>query len=191
MPQLRVLALVTKAILFGLAAAQNAQADPLVFSNVSALQNNNTTAVDLFSNPGVTLLGQELTFSVNISGVLPPGTTNTLQITYSAAGGPNVVQNFEIPIFGTVFPPFTHLITIPSTGATPGGTPVTFTVDIIGSNPDFVLPGGQAVDSYTFTFRVAEPVPEPLTVLTLGSSLISLAIGRRRLQRSRATKSSS
>lgn len=189
MHQLRVLTLLSLVVLAGLAFAPNAKADPLTFSNVRVLQNNNTTIVDLFSNPGVTLFGQQLTFLVDIAGVLPAGVTNTLQITYQAAGGPLITLDFEIPIFGTEFPPLTHLFTIPSTGATPGGTLVTFTVNIIGSSPDFAPPGGQSVDSFTYSFVVAEPVPEPVTVFTLGAGLTGLAVRLRKRRRGRAVES--
>jgi hypothetical protein len=77
---------------------RTALADPLVFSNVRAFQNNDTTQVDLFSNPGTTLLGTNLTFSVDISGILAAGGTDVLRITYQELGGLPVVQEFQIPL---------------------------------------------------------------------------------------------
>jgi PEP-CTERM motif len=176
-----------------LSLAPSVQADPLVFANVGALQNHNTTTIDLFSNPGATLFGQQMTFRVDIMGILPAGGSDTLRITYQAMGGPLVTQNYQLPLFGSVYPPFTHLFTIPFTGAVPGGRPVTLTVDLLGSSPDFIIPtgpgAGQGVDSYSFTFNVAQPVPEPATIIIFSSGLTGLAIRVRRGCRIRSDKS--
>ena len=80
-------------------AAPDTSADPLVFSNVVALQNGGATQVDLFNNPGVTLLGPNISFLVNIGGTLPASGIDTLQITFTEAGMAPVVQTFNVPIF--------------------------------------------------------------------------------------------
>jgi hypothetical protein len=187
--RVRVAVLFTFFVLVGLALAPNTRADPLFFSNVVALQNNDLTRIDLFSNPGVNLIGQQINFLVDITGVLPAGTTNTLMITYTAAGSSPIVLSYAIPLFGTVQPPLSVLFTIPSTGATTQGTPVTLTVDIIGSSPDFVIPGGanagQLVDSFTYRFNVVEPIPEPATIFMMSTGLASLLLYRRRRKTSR------
>jgi PEP-CTERM motif-containing protein len=192
MVRFRSFALFAIVVLGGLAVAPSAQADPLFFSNVVALQNNNTTRVELFSNPGTTLIGQQISFLVDITGTLPAGASDTLFITYTAAGSAPIVQNFQIPLFGTVQPPFTLLFTIPSTGATPSGTTATLTVDILGSSPDFVIPSGptagQRVNSFTYSFNVAQPVPEPATILFLGTGLFGLASRLRRRPRGALAK---
>lgn len=192
MDKFRSFALLAIVILGGLAAASSAQADPLFFSNVVALQNDNTTRVDLFSNPGTTLIGEQISFLVDITGTLPAGATDTLFITYTAAGSSPVIQSFQIPLFGTVQPPFTHLFTIPSTGATPSGNAATLTVDLLSSSPDFVIPSGptagQRVNSYTYSFNVASQVPEPATILFLGTGLFGLASRLRRKLRGAAAK---
>src|SRR5258708_3883966 len=74
-----------------------AQADPLLFSHAVALQNNGSTRVDLFSNPGVTLIGPQVSFLVDITGTLAVGEAHTLLITYSEFGSSPVSQTFQIP----------------------------------------------------------------------------------------------
>ena len=154
-------------------------ADPLVFSNVTAFQDNDTSQVDLFSNPGTTLLGTTLTFSVDISGTLAPGGSDTLRITYLELGGSPVVQEFQIPLFGTVNPPFTLIFSFVSPGSNPLGVPATLTLDLLNSSPDFLIPGGQMVNSYTYSFNV-QPVPEPATMLALASGFLALGLRARR-----------
>ena len=53
----------------GLVLASAVKADPLMFSNVTALQNQGFSKVDLFSNSGTTLFGPELSFTVDVTGI--------------------------------------------------------------------------------------------------------------------------
>ena len=163
---------------------RTAMADPLVFSNVRAFQNNDTTQVDLFLNPGITLLGTTLTFSVDITGTLGMGGIDVLRITYQELGGSPIVQEFQIPLFGTVNPPLTLIFSFVSPGSNPFGTPATLSLDLLHSSPDFQIPLGQTVDSYTYSFNV-QPVPEPATILALASGLAALGYRRRRRELSR------
>lgn len=160
------------------------KADPLFFSNVTAFQNNDTVQVNLYSNPGVTLYGSTLTFSVDITGVLPPGGGDTLRITYTELGSSPVVQDFQIPLFGTIEPPFSLVFSVFSPGSNPQGVPATLTIDLLNSVPDFVIPGGpnqgQPVNSQTYTFNVAEPVPEPATLSVFFGGLVALGVRVRR-----------
>ena len=160
-----------------------AKADPLFFSNVTAFQNNDTVQVNLLSNPGTTLFGSTLTFSVDITGVLLMGGTDILRVTYTELGSAPVVQEFQIPLFGTVNPPFTLIFSVFSPGLNPQGVPATLTIDLLNSAPDFVIPSGpnqgQSVDSQTYTFNV-QPVPEPATLTVLFSGLVALGIRVRR-----------
>ena len=162
---------------------RTAMADPLVFSNVHAFQNNDTTQVNLFSNPGTTLFGTSLTFSVDITGTLGMGATDILRITYQELGGVPIVQEFQIPLFGIVNPPFTLIFTIVSPGTDPLGTPATLTLDLLNSAPDFLIPGGpnqgQLVNSVTYSFNV-QPVPEPATILALAGGFVALGFRTRR-----------
>jgi hypothetical protein len=178
-------ALLTGAVLLVMGfMEQTAMADPLVFSNVTAFQNNDTVQVDLFSNPGTTLIGTTLTFSVDIAGTLAMGAGDILRITYTELGSSPIVQEFQIPLFGSVNPPFTLIFSIISPGSNPLGVPATLTIDLLNSTPDFMMPGGpnqgQLVNSFTYSFNVAEPVPEPATMLALASGIAALGFRVRR-----------
>jgi len=164
-------------------AASEANADPLYFSNVVALQDGGNTRIDLFSNPGVTVIGPHVNFLVDVTGTLPPNTTDILSITYTEPGSAPIVQTYEIPLFGTVNPPFTLLFAITSPGATLQGIHGTLLIDLLNSSPDFIIPSGpgagQRVNSYTYSFNVAS-VPEPATLLLFGAGLVGMGTQRRR-----------
>jgi len=168
-----------------------ANADPLFFSNVVALQNSGSNTVDLFSNPGVTLFGPQITFRGDVSGTLPSGGSDILQITYTEAGSAPVVQQFAIPLFGTVQPPFSLVFTINSPGATFQGVSGALQLDLLSSSPDFVIPSGpnavQSVNSYTYNFNVAQPVPEPASIIALAPALLTLIAWRTKVRRKKLT----
>ncbi len=167
------------------AAVSSAKADPLLFSNVVALQGSSSTRVDLFSNPGGLLIGPRISFLVDIGGVLPPSGTDVLQITFTEAGQLPVVQTFRIPLFDGLPLPYSQIFSFTFQNPSFQGTPATLRIDILGSSPDFVVPGGpqagQRVDSFTYNFKVAEPVPEPGTMAMMAIGVAGLlAKGRRK-----------
>jgi len=176
----RLLLNFTIILVAGLGAVSTAKADPLFFSNVSALQNAGFTSTSLFSNQGVTLIGPQISFTIDVTGVLPPQGTDTLQITYIEQGSAPIVQSASVPFFG-INPPFQVLFTINSLGANSQGIPATLTVDLLNSSPDFIIPvgpnAGQSVNSFTYSFNVATPVPEPDS-LTLAMIGVAFGFGR-------------
>lgn len=174
-------------VLVGIVCSFTAKADPLFFSNVVALQNGDSTSVNLFSNPGVTLFGPEISFKVDITGTLPPGSFDQLLITFTEAGGPPISFTFDIP-FGDIGPPFTILFTITSPGVNFQGVPGVLTLDLVNSTNDFVIPSGfnagTGVNSYSYTFNVAQPVPEPASLTLASIGLIGLIARARKRRKS-------
>ena len=170
--------------LFGTAVV--AQADQLTFSNVRVLQNNGNTSVNLFSNSGIMVGGTQLTFAIDIAGTLPSGGTDTLAVTYQDNLGGFVTQQVEIPVFGVVHPPTTVLVTINVPIFSFVAIPATLTVDLLNSNPDFVVPTTQtAVNSYTYSFNVAQPVPEPATLVLFAGGASTLFFKYRKTRKNK------
>jgi len=183
-PNVSKTVIILGALLFLGLTGHTTKADPLFFSNVTAFQNNDTVQVDLFSNPGITLFGTNLTFSVDVTGTLSTGTFDILRITYTELGSSPVIQEFQIPLFGSVQPPFSLVFSVFSPGSNPQGVPATLTIDLLNSAPDFVRPSGpnqgQTDNSQTYTFIVAQPVPEPATLSVLFGGLVAVGIKVRR-----------
>ena len=170
-----------------LLAAETLQADPLRFSNVVGLQNGGSTRVDLFSHPGTVLTGPNISFLIDITGNLPAAGTDSLQVTFGELGRAPIVRTYQLPLFGSIPPPFTQLVTFFSETASIQGAEAWLKLDFLNTNPDFVIPGGpgagSVVDSYTYHFRVSSPVPEPASLLLVITGLSGLAVRFRRVKR--------
>jgi hypothetical protein len=155
------------------------KAEPLTFSNVRALQNGGLTSVDLFSHPDATLFGPQISFLVDISGPIARDQNSTLVATFTEAGYLPIVQSYQMPLFGSIVPPFTLLLTITAPGASFEGTLAALNLNILDSSEEFVIPSGPnrgtSVDGYTYIFEVAQPVPEPASLLFFGTGIVGLA----------------
>ena len=175
---------ITTAIL--LVSLGQVQADPLSFSNTSAIQG--VTRIDLFANQGVVLVGPQIDFLVDISGMIPVG-GDTLRITFLEAGQTIQEISFRIPLFDAFPPPYSQLFSFTLQGNNSSQpTNATLRIDILGSTPDFLIPSGlqagQLVDSYTYSFQV-QPVPEPATLTLAGVAVVGIITRARRRKKNR------
>ncbi len=173
-----------------------AAAEPLTFANVTMAYRppgappTDRVFTDLFSNPGIVLISEttDISIFVDIRGTLPLGGTDTLRLTLMTPGFDSIVSDTAIPNFGTN-PPFTVL---PRFDVPLLYQPVmmNLVVDLLQSSPDFIIPSGplagQAVNSFTYSFAVVEPVPEPATIILVAGALGSIALRPRRFRRRRA-----
>lgn len=161
----------------GLISAAPAKADGLSFSEVKLLLLNATPpgGVDLFANQGfvITAPNDIATISIFLTGTLPAG-GDTLRISATATNenGTFILMNpnpasLNIPIDQSLVN--VRVLTGFTFPTSFQGTTITFTVDLLNSSPDFIIPSGpnagQAVNSFTYTFTVVEPVPEPATLV--------------------------
>jgi hypothetical protein len=166
----------------------HAKADPLRFSNTVALQQNGLTRINLYANQGVILTGPQINFFVDITGMLPASGIDTLRITFSEAGQASQELTFQIPLLNSVPPPYTQMFSFTILNASAIPTNATLRIDILGSAGDFVIPGGpqsgQIVDSYTYSFQVAQPVPEPTTLVLSAVGLAGIWTRARRRKQS-------
>jgi hypothetical protein len=176
----------------GLLCAAPAKADPLTFSNVSLNIIGVTPmfGIDLFSNPNLVITTKPdgiVVISVRLSG--DAGLSDTLRITVTNQDG-NV-------LLGTVNRPFTLAGVDQISGVTlrPSnplneslviypqsfqGTTIVLTVDLVNTSPDFVIPSGpnagQLVNSFTYTFTLVEPVPEPASLVLVTTGLVGVGV---------------
>jgi hypothetical protein len=178
----------------GLTLTATAQADPLTFSNAAVVLSDGTTRVDLFSNSSVLPIGPQLNFLVDLAGMLPAAGSDTLQITFTQQGYAPQQITFQIPLFAAFPPPYTQPFSFNLQDFQTPFTVVTLRIDILGSATDFVIPGGpgagSVVDSYTYTLSVAQPVPEPSTILLAGLGLAGAVARRYRWPRGHGSKRS-
>ena len=183
----------------GLFSAAPAKADGLFFSNVKLFLLNATPpqGVDLFANQGfvITAPNSIATISIFTSGTLPAG-GDTLRISAVATNenGTFILMNpnpasLNIPIDQSLVN--VNILTGFTFPTSFQGTTITFTVDLLNSSPDFIIPSGpnagQAVNSFTYTFTVVEPVPEPTTLVMLITGIAGIGVQTFRSYRAHRT----
>jgi PEP-CTERM motif-containing protein len=176
----------------GLLCAASAKADPLTFSN-AALNINGVTpmgGIDLFSNPNLVITTKPdgvVVIQVRVSG--DSGLSDTLRITVTDQNGNVLLGTFDQAFTLAGVDQVKGITLAPSNPLNePGvilypqsfqGTTILLTVDLLNTSPDFVLPSGpnagQLVNSFTYTFTLVEPVPEPASLVLVTTGLVGVA----------------
>ena len=167
--------------------AGGAYADPIRIATVQALwsagPSGEVVVVDLASNPGVILTGQQVDFGpevravVTFEAILAGRQSGSLIMTFDWPEGwappfshvtqEAVIDGADVIVFGMDFPILYQPV------------PLTLTLSASGE------PGGGIEGPSTFTFSVVQPTPEPATALLCGSALAAIMV-RRRLAAQRA-----
>jgi hypothetical protein len=154
-----------------------ASANSVSLGHVIALQNDGLTRVDLFANPGITLspttlahpFQTQLSLLVPLMGTIPSGEGNTLAISAVILGS-TFTQNFSIP--GGTYSNFSQFVTFTFPNGIFHGVPVTLWVQLFD--------GGRLLTSSGYSFNFVEAVPEPGTLLLVGTGMVATALSRRK-----------
>lgn len=156
--------------------APAAMANSVSLGHVSALQSNGFVQVDLAANPGIQLhatsysIPTQLSLMVPFSGFVPNGATDSLVISALILGS-QFTQNFSIAA-GT-YSNFVQFVTFDFPAGILSATPVNLSVSAWDAN-------GQLLASSNYGFRFTEAVPEPATMVLVGSGIFATLIRRRR-----------
>ena len=151
-------------LVVALVSTLDAKADTVSFSNVVVLQSG--SSLDLAANSGIFLFGSTIDFRLDIHGATPSAGNNTLQLVFQEAGQSQIIQTFPAPLFDGLPSDYSQFFAFQPKNPTFGGTPTTLTVSIVSGL------SGPVIQSQTYSFNVAQPIPEPATL-----SLLILGLG--------------
>jgi hypothetical protein len=154
-----------------LTVAPVASANSVSLGHVNALQNNGFTQVDLFSNPGINLhptsfkIPQQLSILVPFTGIVPGG-GDTLVVSALMMGS-MFSQNFAIAPGS--YPNISQFVTFNFPEGVFHRVPVNLSVQLFSD-------GGRLLESSNYSFKFTEAVPEPGTMLLLGSGIVAAVV---------------